>query len=563
MNVLFLVFLYILYGSIVASMLIALLMIVKTLLSNRISARFFHIMWLLIFLRLLMPVQLQTPFSISNLIPDRMQMLASYQDSQALIDLSYSTAFLITDDNSPASQASDIPATGSLFNLQFILWILAYIWVIGCAILIVSSLVLTLKFRNKLTASTRVLDGEILELAEQCCLKLHIKRKIPLYMNPLIKSPGILGVIHPAIYLPEDIQTQVNPEQLQHIILHELAHYRRGDPLCNLFSLLATAIHWFNPLVWLAVKEMRQDREVACDTYVMEVLGEPHAITYGMTILNLSRSFSRIHRRATLISFNETNGQVERRIKMIKKFKTGSYKLSAIAVISCLVVGAVILTDVVSKKPSLNTMANVMSNEKISDKLVLIDPGHGGDDFGGTYPIDASDPSRIEVKEKDLNLDISLKLYEMLKKSGIKAEITRIDDRALTLDDRINMANADNAVLVLSIHNNMSNKATPNGTSTSFYSAKEQQNPVLTNARFAELLQNELVKQLQTYDLGSKEANFRILKDTKALSVQVDVAYLSNEQDRNNLMDETFRDKAAQALYDGVIASLNEMASAD
>ncbi|MEA4924265.1 MAG: M56/M15 family metallopeptidase [Syntrophomonadaceae bacterium] len=563
MNVLFLVFLYILYGSIVASMLIALLMIVKTLLANRISARFFHIIWLLIFLRLLMPVQLQTPFSISNLIPDHMQMLASYQDSQALIDLSASTAFLLTDDNSPASQAADTPAPGGLFNLQFILWVLAYIWVIGCGILIVSSLVFTLRFRNKLTASQRILDGDILELAKQCCLVLHIKRTIPLYMNPLIKSPGILGVIHPAIYLPEDIQTQVNPKQLQHIILHELAHYKRGDPLCNLFSLLAAAIHWFNPLVWLAVKEMRQDREVACDTYVMEVLGEPQAITYGMTILNLSRSFSRIHRRATLISFNETNGQVERRIKMIKKFKTGSYKLSALAIISCLVVGAVILTDAVSKKPSLNTMANVMSNEKISDKLVLIDPGHGGDDLGGTYPVDASDPSRIEVKEKDLNLDISLKLYEMLKKSGIKAEITRIDDRALTLDDRINMANADNAVLVLSIHNNMSNKATPNGTSTSFYAAKEQQNPVLTNARFAELLQTELVKQLQTYDLGSKEANFRILKDTKALSVQVDVAYLSNEQDRNNLMDETFRDKAAQALYDGVIASLNEMASAD
>jgi bla regulator protein BlaR1 len=382
-------------------------------------------------------------------------------------------------------------------------------------------------------------------------------------MNSFIKSPGILGVIHPAIYLPEDIQTQVNPEQLKHILLHELAHYKRGDLICNLFSLLAAAIHWFNPLVWLAVKEMRQDREVACDTFVMEILGEPHAIPYGMTILDLSRTFSGIHRRANLISFNESNGQVERRIKMIKRFKTGSYKLSVMAVILCLAVGAVILTDAVSKKPSLNTMASQVSNEKIKDKLVVIDPGHGGDDLGGIYPIDETDASRIQVKEKDLNLDISLKLYEMLKKSGIKVEITRMDDRSLTLDDRINMANADNAALVLSIHNNMANKEAPNGTSTSFYAAKDQQNPVMPNVRFAELVQNPLVKQLQTTDLGVKAVNSRILKETKAPSVLVDVAYISNEQDRKNLMDEAFRDKAVQALYDGVIASLNEMASAN
>jgi N-acetylmuramoyl-L-alanine amidase len=517
-------------------------------------------MWLLIFLRLIMPVQLHTPFSISNLIPDHMQMLTSYQDNQSLMDSSPGAKSWMTDDTSPPIQAPNTQAVGQLFNLQFILRVTAYVWIIGWAILILTFLVLTMRFRDKLTAS-KVLDSEILELAEQCCIKLHIKRKIPLFTNSLIRSPGILGVIHPAIYLPEDIQTQVNPEQLQHIILHELAHYKRRDLLCNLFSLLAAAIHWFNPLVWIALKEMRQDREVACDTYVMEVLGEPHTITYGKTILDLARSFSRVHRQATLISFNETSGQVERRIKMIKRFETGSYKLSAIAIIVCLVVGAVILTDAVSQKPSLNTMANVASNEKIKDKLVLIDPGHGGEDFGGTYPVDASDSSLVQVKEKDLNLDIALKLYEMLQKSGIKVEMTRMDDRTLSLDERVNMAKADNAVLVLSIHNNMSNKETSNGTSTSFYAANDQQNPAFNNARFAELLQKELIKQLQTSDLGVKAANFRIIKDTGAFSAQVDVAYISNEQDRNNLLDEGFRAKAIQALYDGIIESLNEIAS--
>jgi len=566
MNAVIPVFLYIFYASIIASILITLLMIVKKLIPGRISARVLHIMWLLIFLRLLMPIQLQSPFNISNLLAERMQMLTSYQDNQSLMELSSTYQDLLkTDRDSSASKMSDTPASKTLFNLQFFLRVIPFIWLIGCAGFILLSLVLTMRFRRRLKVSKKVLDSAILELAEQCCEKIHIKRRIPLYMNSFFKSPGILGVIRPAIYLPEDIRTQVNPDQLQHILLHELAHYKRGDLIFNLFSLLAATIHWFNPLVWLAVKEMRHDREVACDTFVMEILGEPNAIPYGITILDLSRSFSHRHGQANLISFNETSGQVERRIKMIKKFKTGSYKLSVMAVILCLAVGAVILTDTVSKKPSLNTLANLMSNERIKDKLVVIDPGHGGDDFGGTYPpFNENDASLIQVKEKDLNLDISLKLYEMLKQSGVRVEMTRMDDRTLTLDDRINMANSDQAALVLSVHNNMmANNEATHGTSTSFYSAQDWQNSVLTNGRLAELLQNELVKQLHTTDLGIKEVNSRVLKETTAPVAMVAVAFLSNDLDRKNLMDEAFRGKAVQALYDGIIASLNEMVATE
>ncbi|MDD3364446.1 MAG: M56/M15 family metallopeptidase [Syntrophomonas sp.] len=565
MNIVIPVFLHIFYASIIAGLLIASLLIVKKLLPNRISARVFHIVWLLIFLRLLMPVQLQSPFSISNLIPEKIQML-TYQDNQSLIGLSSTYQSLLgPDGESSASKTSDDPASKNLIILQFLLRFIPYIWIIGCTILILSSLALKMRFRSRLKASQKVLDSTILEMLEQCCGKLQIKRRIPLYTNPFVKSPGILGVFHPAIFLPVDIRTQVNPVQLEHILLHELAHYKRGDLICNLFALLAVIIHWFNPLVWLAAKEMRHDREVACDTLVLEVLGEPNVVHYGTTILDLSRSFSHMHRQASLISFNETNGQVERRIKMINRFKTGSYKLSVLAVILCLAVGAVILTDSVSKKPSLNTMANLMNNERINDKLVVIDPGHGGEDFGGTYPpFNETDASLIQVKEKDLNLDISLKLYEKLKKAGLRVELTRMDDRTLTLDDRINMANNDQAALALSIHNNMmANNEALNGTSTSFYSAQDQQNSVLTSGRFAELLQNELIKQLQTKNLGVKDVKTRLLKETSAPVAMVDVVYLSNESDRKNLMDEAFRDKAVQALYDGVIASLNEMVSAE
>ncbi len=564
MNAVILVFLHIIYASIIASVLIALLLILKKTLRSRISARVFHILWLLIFMRLLMPIQLQSPVSISNLIPQRMQILTSYQDNELLnMDLPSSYQSLIKpEEGSADSQASDkAPANRIPFNIQLLLLLgIPYIWMVGCAVSVLLSLALAIRFKSRLKGSKKVSDTAILLLAEQCCEKLQIKRKIPIYMNSFFKSPCISGVIHPAIYLPEDIRIQVNPDQLQHILLHEQGHYKRGDLIFNIISILAAIIHWFNPLVWLAIKEMRHDRELACDTLVLEVLGEPNAIPYGMTILDLSRLFSHMHRQANLISFNETSGQVERRIKMIQRFKKGSYKLSVLAIVLCIAAGAVILTDTVSKKPSPSGMVSILNNERIKDKLVVIDPGHGGDDFGAIYPSDRTDPSLIQVKEKDLNLDISLKLYEMLQKSGIRVEMTRQDDRILTLDDRVNMANGEKAALLLSIHNNSALKGEANGTSTSFFSAGKKTQGI-DSKRLAELLQNELLSQLQTSNSGIKELNIKVLRETIMPAVSVDVGYISNESDRKNLMDETFRLKAAQALYNGVISSLNEMVS--
>lgn len=567
MNALALAFLHMLDASIFASILIALLLAIKKPLHSLISARVFHILWLLIFIRLMMPIQVQGPFGISNLIPDKIQMVAIYQENKPLnLELPPVYRFMAGTDEGFSDNKSydEESAATTSFSLQPFVRALPYIWIIGCIMSILSLIALNSRSRSSRKGSKRVMDPAIMTIVEQCLERLQVKKRIPIYMNSLVKSPCIAGVTHPTIYLPEDIGTQISPDQLQYILLHEIAHYKRGDLICNSFSLLAASIHWFNPLVWLAVKEMRHDREVACDTLVMEVLGESNAISYGMTLIDLSR-FTHKPRQTSLASFNAAGGQVERRIKMIKSFKKGSYKISILTIVLCTAIGAVILTGSACNNPSLNnmnSMANLVSNDGIKEKLVVIDPGHGGDDFGAVYPFDQNDANPVQVKEKDLNLEIALKLYEMLNKSGIKVKILRNDDRYLTLDDRINMANADNAALILSIHNGSAKNEATNGTCT-FYSAKDMSAPGLTSGRFAEILQNELIKQLQTGNLGIKEVNFRVLKETNAPAALVEPALLSNEPDRKNLMDGKFLDRAAQALYDGVVASLNEMVNTE
>lgn len=111
-----------------------------------------------------------------------------------------------------------------------------------------------------------------------------------------------------------------------------------------------------------------------------------------------------------------------------------------------------------TKRTWMNSPNDIINSitqiNRIKENLVVIDPGHGGDDPGAIYPYDKSNQTNPQVKEKDLNLDISLKLYQMLRKSGIRVHMTRQDDITLKSDDRGELANHMNAALFVSIHNN-------------------------------------------------------------------------------------------------------------
>jgi len=263
---------------------------------------------------------------------------------------------------------------------------------------------------------------------------------------------------------------------------------------------------------------------------------------------------------------------------MIKDFKSSSYIILGLAVIVFLLIAASMLTKAVSTHVADNTsysknntwlnspidaINSITQKHKLREKLVVIDPGHGGDDPGAIYPHN-TDPKLIEVKEKDFNLDISLKLYDLLKKSGIRVEMTRQDDRSLRLEDRYELANNLNASLFVSIHINSYKMSSASGTSTYFNPSINAVSYGISGKRAAQLLQNELIKELGTIDVGVKELTPKMkYSNTRMPIVLAEVAYISNESDRKNLSTEAFRMKAAQGLYDGIIKILNEMAALD
>jgi N-acetylmuramoyl-L-alanine amidase len=263
---------------------------------------------------------------------------------------------------------------------------------------------------------------------------------------------------------------------------------------------------------------------------------------------------------------------------VLKVFKNNSYIIYGLAVICFLLITASILTNVVnthddkntslSKKISwlnspIDTIHSITQKHKVKAKLVVIDPGHGGDDPGAIYPR-TNNTELIEVKEKDLNLDISLKLYDLLKKSGIRVEMTRMDDRTPILQDRGELGNQLNASLFVSIHNNSYKENSNHGTSTYYNHLINTASYGITGKKAAQLVQQELVKELGTFDIGVKELTPKMMyASTKMPIVLAEIAYISNDSDRQNLSNEEFRMKAAQGLYAGIIKILNEMVAHD
>lgn len=193
-------------------------------------------------------------------------------------------------------------------------------------------------------------------------------------------------------------------------------------------------------------------------------------------------------------------------------------------------------------------------NEAIVKKniTVILDAGHGGSDSGTDVN---------GVLEKDINLDIILRLGKLLKVIGVNVIYTRETDEYISLKDRIKMANNVQANFLISIHNNSFEDDTlVNGTSTLYYSRTKTEESSLNSKILAETVQAELTGRLKTKDAGTiSRNNLGLLKQVKIPSIIAEIAFLTNPGDRENLLNEEFRQKTAEAVAISVIKVIKQI----
>ncbi|MGB9840628.1 N-acetylmuramoyl-L-alanine amidase [Thermovenabulum sp.] len=181
------------------------------------------------------------------------------------------------------------------------------------------------------------------------------------------------------------------------------------------------------------------------------------------------------------------------------------------------------------------------SSLSLFGKTIVIDPGHGGSDPGAVYQ---------GVYEKDINLDIALRLKKVLEDNGAKVLMTRESDIYVNLYARAGMANEINADLFVSIHCNSSLNPQTSGVQTLYF-------PTMEKKRFAEVIQKSMVEALGITDLGIVERTaLVVIRETNMPSCIIEVAFMSNPKDLSLLMDPNFRQKAAEGIFKGILRFL-------
>ncbi|MEW9122826.1 MAG: N-acetylmuramoyl-L-alanine amidase family protein [Thermotaleaceae bacterium] len=175
-------------------------------------------------------------------------------------------------------------------------------------------------------------------------------------------------------------------------------------------------------------------------------------------------------------------------------------------------------------------------------KLIVIDPGHGGKDPGAVSP-------KLALREKDLALDVSLRLNKLLEDAGFAVIMTRTDDTYIGLYERAEVANGLNADLFVSIHFNAHNNNSISGVQTLYNAADTTRD----NKTFATIIQEEMLKELKAVDRKIVDRpNLVVIRETKMPAVLAEMAFLTNAQEEALAGTEAYRQKCAQALFNGI-----------
>lgn len=185
------------------------------------------------------------------------------------------------------------------------------------------------------------------------------------------------------------------------------------------------------------------------------------------------------------------------------------------------------------------------------DKIVVLDPGHGGDDPGTS--------SANGLIERDVNLDIAMRLHELLEKDGrVKVYSTRLTDIKPSYESRAQFG-TENGDLFVSIHQNYAeirpgvSNPSPNGTETFYYPHDNDSQIGFTSEQAATILQKNVSRTLNSNNRGIKKNYLQVLTLNKVPAVLCEVGFFSNQDEAAKLATMEYRQKAAQGLFEGII----------
>ena len=267
---------------------IGILLVAKRIFKNTLSSQMQYNLWFLLLGLLAVPF---IPFRLIG-FPQIFSWLISLRRSSAF---NTGTAIDETVKINPTGNENWLNDFTLSVNSETTLiagYILLGIWLIGILVMIILVIKSSLRLRTLKESALPLQNQDVRRLYHHCLEEMEIHRDIPVYSTAFLKSPIIVGLLKPCIYLPIHLISDYNESDMRYMLLHELQHYKHHDAIASHLMNLAGVVYWFNPLVWYALRDMRNDREVACDTSVLKMLEEDAYEDYGNTLINFAEKVS-------------------------------------------------------------------------------------------------------------------------------------------------------------------------------------------------------------------------------------------------------------------------------
>lgn len=357
-------FLKVLGMSVTGSIVILITMLTRFLLKKR-SKRFIMILWAVVAIRLLVPFSFESSLSIFNYIPFMTQTLTAIsQVRDADMPDNSADTQAVTAAHAANTERQDIidDTAANMGNkslsrnliaedtLPDITAVLSIVWLIGAlgntVFCSVQYLLLKLKLRNAKNTGGNV------------------------YVSDKISAPFIFGFFAPGIYLPDVLEKT----EKEYVLLHERTHIKHGDWLIKIAGMFAVAVHWFNPLVWLAYRLFEQDVEMSCDESVVEGMDIEHKQAYTMLIVSFAQQSNNKRYLVTPLGFSKVNfskTEVTNRVKNIINYKKGkAFSTAAITAILLFVGGGCAFnskTNAIIKNNANTPESDVVDTEETTE----------------------------------------------------------------------------------------------------------------------------------------------------------------------------------------------------
>lgn len=314
------VFLKLVNLSISASWLILAVLVLRVVL-KKAPKWVMPLLWGVVALRLVCLFSIESALS---LIPSA-ETIPSEIVTETREPVLYEQATLDIVTNPTLPSAAEVPVGVSRQQAQVDFNIYSVLWLVGMAALLVHALVSAGKLKRKLATAILLRDN--------------------IYESEFVDSPFVFGVVKPNIYLP----MHMDEGTAAYVIAHEHAHLARRDHWWKVLGYLVLALHWFNPLVWVAYILFCRDIELACDEKVVKGLDGAARADYSQALLSCAAPKRAV--AACPLAFGE--GNIKTRVKSALHYKKPAFWVAAAAVLAVVIVAVCFLTNPKSERGSL------------------------------------------------------------------------------------------------------------------------------------------------------------------------------------------------------------------